>query len=323
MEVFHKHVGDLSATLTSPAGTSVELFNRPGVPNTPIGCSRDNLLVTFDDDASNSANVFENTCTSGTDYTIEGNFQSLSAMSSFDGENAYGVWTLSISDDKFSHAGSVDNWSLEFCFLQNAGAAPDFSKTDLEVPGLGSKAVLNNNLLATSAALLPAQIKYTLLALPTEGDLIFNGTKANIETSFTQEDINNSSLNYVNLNPNASTDQFRFDISTSDGGWVQDEFLNINIGEVLHSNEQGDVIFFELFPNPSSGNITLALNQNTAPQLRVMIFDIMGKVVLEIKMEKNSTYLQQQIDLETLPSGSYQLLLTDGKMLGRKIFITI
>lgn len=323
MKVFHKNIGDLSAILTSPAGTSVELFHRPGQPTIPAECSGDNLLVTFDDDAPNSANVFESTCTSGTDYAIEGSFQALSSMANFNGENAYGEWTLTISDDKFSHAGAVDNWSLEFCFMQNAGAAPDFSKMDLEVPGLGNAAVLNNNLSATSAALSPAQIKYTLLALPTEGVLIFNGKNANIETSFTQEDINNGLLSYVNINPNATTDQFRFDILTSNGGWVQDQFLNINISEVLHSKEPDDVLFFELFPNPSSGNITLALHQNTAPQLRVMVLDIMGKVVLENKMEKNSTYLQQQIDLQKLPTGSYQLLLTDGELLGRKIFVKI
>ncbi|MEO1259796.1 MAG: reprolysin-like metallopeptidase [Bacteroidota bacterium] len=321
MQVFHKFIGDLTVTLTSPAGTSIELFSRPGVPATPIGCSRDDLLVTFDDEAGNAASVFENSCVSGTDYAIEGIFQPITPLSNLQGESTFGVWTLTVADDKFSHAGSIDNWSLEFCFSEEAGAAPDFSKMDLEAPGLGSAVVLNDNLLASSPTAGPAEIAYKLMALPSEGNLLLSGSLAELETTFTQEDINNGLLRYANTNPDAISDQFRFNITTSEGGVIQDEFLNINIGPVNSLHETGTDLSFELFPNPSTGTMNLILDQETRAGLQLRIFDIAGKLLQDKKVEKQGSFLQYSINVHHFSAGSYYMILSDGQSVGRKRFV--
>ncbi len=113
LEITHTWVGDLQATLTSPNGTVIELFDRPGVPASTFGCAGNDLDVTFDDDAANSATDFENTCNNAP--AIDGDFQPNVPLSAFNGENPNGTWTLFVSDNAAGDLGSITGWSLDIC----------------------------------------------------------------------------------------------------------------------------------------------------------------------------------------------------------------
>jgi subtilisin-like proprotein convertase family protein len=323
LEIFHKNIGDLTVHLNSPGGTTIELFNRPGVPASPFGCSRDNMLVILDDEATNTANELETTCISGATYGIEGTFRPIEPLAELIGQSAEGDWTITMFDDKHSHAGSVDNWSIELCYMQVAGEAPTFSKMELAAPTIGTALVLSDNLLATSPTSTASQIYYTLLSLPTEGYLTINGEIAIIGDSFSQEDIDNNLLTYTTTNANATMDQFRFDIVTRDGGWIHDEFLNIDIGGVSSVGELRHDIAFELFPNPSKGDLTLIINQPTAAELTVIFYDMTGKAVHHLSIDKHEPYFLHQLELSYLPAGIYAVVLTDGKSVGQQRFIKI
>ena len=230
MEISHTWVGDLSAVLAAPNGVNISLFDQPGVPASEFGCRRNNILVTFDDEATMTADDFENTCTPMQPYAIEGDFQSIGALSLLDGLSALGDWELSVSDAVAEDGGSIDSWSLEICYIQGAAVAPDFSKLDLIVQAGGTETITNTNLSASSATNTSTEIQYTILTLPTNGTLALNGVDVIIGTTFTQEDINNNLLNYTNTNLAATSDQFRFDLTTNDGGWIQNEPFGILIG---------------------------------------------------------------------------------------------
>lgn len=323
MEIFHKLVGDLKVTLTAPSGTVIPLFDRPGVPTSPFGCTADDLKVVFDDEAGLTASDFENSCTTGTDYAIEGTFQSIDPLSALIGQNAAGNWLLTVSDEKFSHSGAIDSWSLELCLTQAAGATPDFAKMDLWVPELGTGIVSTTQLLTSSTTANPEQITYTLLALPTEGDLQLDGQPVSIGTTFTQATINDNLLTYTNTNPVATTDEFQFDIKTQDGHWIPNEFLTIHIGEMTEVNETNPTINFELFPIPSNQHLTLSLNQPTAEQISISIYDLTGRRIHAVRLEKSGLHLEERIDISAFPAGGYLIFLTDGQLSGRKIFLKI
>jgi subtilisin-like proprotein convertase family protein len=108
----HAWVGDVIATLTSPAGTSVQLIDQPGKPtvNSSWGCSSKNFNVTLDDEGT--ANV-ESTCTNS--IGVSGTLIPNNALNAFDGESSLGVWTLRI-DDAYPSAdhGTLNTWRLEF-----------------------------------------------------------------------------------------------------------------------------------------------------------------------------------------------------------------
>lgn len=236
MEVSHTWVGDLNAILKSPLSTNINLFDRPGNPASNFGCDGDNLQLTFDDGAANDAASLENGCdTGGPGYSISGTYQPIDALSGINGESSMGTWELEMSDAFAQDGGALETWSLEICFSASAGAAPSLINNTLTVAPNGFSTIPNSNLVASSPTSTSSQITYVILSLPTEGDLTINGVAATVGSTFTQTDIDNNILVYTNTNGAATTDQFNFDIVTPDGGWIQNEPFNIEIGTVTIS----------------------------------------------------------------------------------------
>ncbi|MGB8930563.1 MAG: proprotein convertase P-domain-containing protein [Anaeromyxobacteraceae bacterium] len=89
----------LEVKLTSPAGTSVTLMYYDGWGSTAV------TNTVFDDAAANYLNY-------GTPpYT--GTFKPYSPLSAFNGQNANGAWTLSLSTNTYGYGGSLTGWSIE------------------------------------------------------------------------------------------------------------------------------------------------------------------------------------------------------------------
>jgi subtilisin-like proprotein convertase family protein len=97
----HTRVRNLTFTLTSPAGTVVNLMSQP--------CTNAaaNFNIDFDDAAASA--VYPCPPTDGLAY------QPLSVLSAFNGQNAAGVWTLTISDNATNNGGQLNGWSLQVC----------------------------------------------------------------------------------------------------------------------------------------------------------------------------------------------------------------
>ncbi|MEJ6589320.1 MAG: M12 family metallo-peptidase [Crocinitomicaceae bacterium] len=115
LNISHPYVGDLSATLTSPSGTIVQLFDGPGIPTSNFGCNQNDMEVSFDDAAANTAADLEGTC-DATPPAIGGPFQAEDALSDFNGESMTGTWTLTVFDSYVQgDDGTLDAWSIEIC----------------------------------------------------------------------------------------------------------------------------------------------------------------------------------------------------------------
>lgn len=110
----HSWIGDLVIKITSPAGTTVTIMDRPGVPATASGCNGNNLHnLTLNDDGGLPA--IEGQCTAGDNSgPLTGSFSPNSALSAFDGQNADGNWTINISDNAGQDTGSIRAFSLVF-----------------------------------------------------------------------------------------------------------------------------------------------------------------------------------------------------------------
>ena len=98
LDITHTWDSDLDVTLTSPAGTVVELF-------TDVGGSGDNFIGTFLDDEAGTAIT-----NGGAPFT--GRFTPEGFLGDFDNESITGTWTLSIFDDANGDSGTLDAWSL-------------------------------------------------------------------------------------------------------------------------------------------------------------------------------------------------------------------
>jgi subtilisin-like proprotein convertase family protein len=111
--VNHSWVGDMIFRLTSPGGTTVTLYDRPGVPASTFGCSSNNLFALTLDDEAGSA--LEGQCPGGTDAgPLTGSFTPNNPLSAFDGQNPNGNWTLTAIDAAGGDVGTVRAFSLIF-----------------------------------------------------------------------------------------------------------------------------------------------------------------------------------------------------------------
>lgn len=98
LDISHTFDADLNVYLISPSGTRVELF-------TDVGGVLNNFTNTvLDDEAPTSI-------TTGT-APFTGSFRPEQPLSTFDGENASGTWTLEITDDAENDEGVLNSWSL-------------------------------------------------------------------------------------------------------------------------------------------------------------------------------------------------------------------
>ncbi len=127
----HTWVGDLKFTVTSPNGTSVVLFDRPGYTGTGAGCSGNDIDATFIPGTGTEA---ETVCNPSVP-TISGSFTAfaganLNALN--DGSDPNGVWTFTISDNA---AADVGTWTgLTFNFGTNGTFNPS-------IAGVGSHTI--------------------------------------------------------------------------------------------------------------------------------------------------------------------------------------
>ena len=105
-DVLHTYVGDLYATVTSPASASAVLYDQPGVPASAFGCGGDNLQLVLDDEAGTS--TIENLCGAGVP-TISGTYLPDTALSALDGGNGVGTWSIAVTDNATQDTGSISN----------------------------------------------------------------------------------------------------------------------------------------------------------------------------------------------------------------------
>lgn len=95
----HTWVSDLTVSLTSPVGTTVQLWSA-------LCGSADDFDISLDDEAGTGIACPINV--GNTEIPVN-------ALSAFDGENPNGVWTITFTDGAGGDVGQLNAWSLEIC----------------------------------------------------------------------------------------------------------------------------------------------------------------------------------------------------------------
>ena len=100
LDITHTYTGDLNVLLTSPAGTTVQLFQREG------GGGNNFEGTILDDEATTSIVIGR--------APFVGSFSPENPLSTFDGESTAGTWELRIVDQLRIDVGTFNSWSLHF-----------------------------------------------------------------------------------------------------------------------------------------------------------------------------------------------------------------
>ena len=264
-EFEHSYIGDLYAELVSPGGTTVRLFDRPGIPASQFGCGEDNIQVVFDDKAMATATEFDNRCSSD-NPAIAGDFQPLESLSILEGTNAKGTWTLRFGDGAAEDGGSLTNFQIELCQAVTPPDQPNSINNQLlTVNENSSKNIDPINLETVSTNNTPSEMLYLLRRTTSQGDLLLNGSVLSAGSNFTQEDINSGNITYRHTGmAGITTDDFLFDVFNSAGGWLSAQVFNINIlvnTLSISSNVNSQIACF----GNNNGQITVNGSGGTAP----------------------------------------------------------
>lgn len=97
----HPDMGDVAITLTSPAGTTITLFDG-------LCSGTTNFELALDNTSASSVNTAPCNSLGG-----GGAFAPADALAAFNGENSQGDWTLTITSQLAGACGSLDTWNLE------------------------------------------------------------------------------------------------------------------------------------------------------------------------------------------------------------------
>lgn len=184
---------------------------------------------------------------------------------------------------------------------------PQFTgQGNLDVAQGGSETI-GSTLLSVDDDNTPGEITYVVVAVPTGGVLQFDGNPLTVGSAFTQEDINNGSLSYLqDWRVEEETDNFVFNISDSNGGWMPNQIfeinvaLNVGIEQVKENN--GKV---RVFPNPSDEQwINFEMPFHSDKPLTIFIQNTSSQTVGEWTQSTNLDG-QVKISIEQLPKGIY------------------
>ncbi len=148
MEGTHSYIWDLIVNLTSPAGTTVNLW-------TKVCGNDDNFDIQFDDEATSPYSALPCPPVGG------GNYQPNGSLAAFDGEDPNGTWTLAIQDTYEGESGNLTAWAIEICTEPAVvTCAENMVISDTYNDGTVLMEV-SNNITATEIIMGTADVKYS------------------------------------------------------------------------------------------------------------------------------------------------------------------
>lgn len=121
VNIAHTWVGDLTAWISSPAGTTIPLVDRPGHNPPPpfppsIGlCAADNMVLTLADSAATSVDLdCSRSDVAGTPAYSGTRYRPTQAVSAFIGQAIAGTWQLRVADNGVQDVGTLTRWCLGY-----------------------------------------------------------------------------------------------------------------------------------------------------------------------------------------------------------------
>ncbi len=296
----HDFMRDLEVRLISPAGTNILLFKDK------CGSYSGGFNIGFDDSGNGTF-----ACPPPQNGTFA---KPTDPLSTLNGQDANGVWTLRVKDNEFSSGGQVAGFELQLCSGVSLNAPFIVNNNPLQLPG-GTNEVIGENLLKVEDPNnSPGQLLFTIVTIPRNGILSITGAPFQPGAQFTQDDINNGLLRYYDYGWNLGNDDFRFTVTDGEGGLVSGTF-SIQPSTVSTKEPLGSIAF-GLAPNPAGESVRLYVTEALDTDSRVTLFNTSGQQLRSWSLGSGSTTLL--LDIADLPQGVYAVAVENEKGRGVK-----
>lgn len=235
--------------------------------------------------------------------TPGGFYKPLASLSKFNGNPAAGEWKLHIRDASGkAQDGSLSEWNLQVC--TNAALSPPANQVNkVLVVQAGGEGLISKDLLESVDPDDAAdKLIYTLISIPQRGDLLIDNIPAAIGNTFSQADINNGRLKYLNTRVDLNTDFFLFAVSDGKGGFYGVSTFNIEIQPVSAKNI--NTFPMAVFPNPVQEWVTVTWeNTGAATTLDLEVYHLNGQRMLQKQL--NAAQQKELFSVQQWPAGIY------------------
>ena len=303
----HDAILHLDFTLVSPSGTELLLLSGP--------CGN---TSTFDFGLDD-----ESPLPFGCPPIGGGIFKSPVNLSTFNGENPMGEWTLRTTvNNTAGNGGAVQRFHLQIC--SSVSTNPPFlvRNDTMPLPSSQARQITDEFLLVEDDNNESFELEYTVVKAPQHGQLFFLGNEVNVGDNFRQSSLDGGNVVYIHNGDPELFDDFTFTVTDNEGGFIGTPQFNIKIDENVMINV--DDIFVNndvnIFPNPNDGNFTIIFQQSISERINIQLTNLQGQLVFE----KNMDNISHQMNIQTngLPTGIYFLQMkTEGSQMVKKIIV--
>ena len=128
--------------------------------------------------------------------------------------------------------------------------------------------------------------------------------------TFTQEDINSGLVGFTNTEMELFTDSFVVDITNGANGWLPNQTIALDATTL--SNDNFEISGLQLYPNPTSGSLNIQFNSRNQGTVKVTLFDVKGRTILQRDFENVGTSFTKSMDLESVANGIYIVKIQEG-----------
>ncbi|MFK7921732.1 MAG: reprolysin-like metallopeptidase [Bacteroidia bacterium] len=309
LNITHDNIGELSVTLSKPNMADALLFNS--------SCNNSQVFHNSFDDLGLSPPF---NCPADDSLT----YKPLGSLSAFDGVNASGAWTLQITDNVDGGGGLVNNWALELCKDTVPAGAPNLLNQPMTVFQGEQKVLPNTRLSASAANLLSEDINYTILSLPSRGDLIRNNQVLAIGAQFTQAEIDNAVISYQHDSTTILTDDFLFSVLDIDGGWIPTETFNINVWLTDVEPKLNEFLSWNIRPNPAKDHFSISISAVRSGTVNVRVLNLTGQTLSSESIPVSAgANLEKRLSTQDWSTGVYLIeIMGDGFRDVKKLIVT-
>jgi subtilisin-like proprotein convertase family protein len=281
----HTYISDLTVSLTSPANTSVVLFNQ-------ICNAEQDFNISFDDQAA-SATI---PCPPVGGVTRRPE----QALSAFNNQKTAGTWRLNVVDNYADDSGFLSGWGLRIC---------TFVVTPLKVTFTGRK-LENNTVELTWVANGEANIDHYEIERSADGvnySLIGNVKSANAPAGTPQQYL------LIDNRPHEGINYYRLRQVTKDGNFIYADIVQVVVENVATK--------WVVYPNPAINNTTVRV-LSEMKQLTLRMQNVLGQVVYQKNIGTAASGSQYNVPVLGLPKGVYIItMITDTGSLSQKLMV--
>jgi hypothetical protein len=161
----------------------------------------------------------------------------------------------------------------------------------------------------------PQAIEYTIISLPENGTLLKNQIALNINSIFSQSDIDHSLISYISAGDAMENDHFIFDVTDPTGAILKNQAFTIEIRPLFldKNNISSNLI---LYPNPANKILNVELN-NGSPITNIDIYNTYGQLIFT----SENTSSRVKISTDSFEPGIYIIQISSERILYQSRFI--